>query len=88
MPKTYNIKTICKTLKKHYQNNNYKPFEIIMSVLAMGKAGRVKQEDMKYILFNTFGEDIDILIRELNNVKQIVTPKLMDEIIEDVEKSK
>lgn len=79
---------LIKSFKTKLLNGEAKGYEIVIALITMVKAKRLRLSDVKPILISIFDHDLIGLLEALEKGRMLIDDELVDSVIRDVEQGK
>lgn len=77
---------ITNELRIKYHNQQLQDYEVVITLLAMAKAGKLKEKDINLILDSIFGDPV-LVLKALGRASKIADDSFLDSIIKMVKNS-
>lgn len=79
------VKAIANELKRRFMLGEIEGHEVVVTLLAMAKAGKIKSDDIVDILLVVFSKNMQGVLRSLSRASSLVDDTMIDEILSEVE---
>lgn len=76
------VETITLKLKEEYEKQQYKPYEIVITIFALVEKGNIAIDDVKPTIYNVFSRDRSVIYDAVKKAVALTDSSLIKEILQ------